>query len=67
MTDRLPSPSTSARVVALIITLAACDGSSLGPPTDPDYDPMIDPADFGGPIDNPFFPLVPGTTFHYQG
>jgi hypothetical protein len=67
MTDRLPSPSTAARMVALIVTLAACDGSSLGPPTDPDYDPMIDPADFGGPIDNPFFPLVPGTTFHYQG
>jgi len=31
------------------------------------YDPPIDPANFGGPIDNPFFPLVPGTTFVYEG
>jgi hypothetical protein len=48
--------------------MAACnDSGTLGPPTDPDYDPMIDPSDFGGPIDNPLFPLVPGTTRHYQG
>ena len=51
----------------LIALLGACNGSNLGPPTDPDYDPMIDAADFGGPIDNPFFPLVPGTTFHFAG
>lgn len=31
------------------------------------YDPLIDPKNFVTKIDNPFFPLVPGTTFVYQG
>jgi hypothetical protein len=30
------------------------------------YNPMIDPANFAGAIDNPYFPLVPGTRFNYQ-
>ncbi|WP_432822682.1 hypothetical protein [Trichloromonas sp.] len=30
------------------------------------YDPQIDPADFVVGIDNPFLPLVPGTTMVYQ-
>ena len=42
--------------------LAACQ--KLGPAP---YDPVIDPANFVGPIDNPYFPLVPGTTFIYKG
>jgi hypothetical protein len=25
------------------------------------YEPRIRPADFGGPVDNPYFPLVPGS------
>ncbi|HET6638219.1 MAG TPA: hypothetical protein VFH82_05505, partial [Gemmatimonadota bacterium] len=55
-------------LLAALAALAACNGSgSLGPPSDPDYDPMLDAADFGGPIDNPLFPLVPGTTFHFEG
>ncbi len=40
----------------------ACD--KLGP--DP-YDPVINPANFGGPINNPLLPLIPGTTFVYIG
>ena len=56
-----------ARLWAAVSLLASCNDSTLGPPTDPDYDPMIDAADFGGPIDNPLFPLVPGTTLHYEG
>lgn len=63
--DRIPARAVACWLV--IALLGACNDSSLGPPTDPDYDPMIDPADFGGPIDNPFFPLVPGTTFHFEG
>jgi len=39
-----------------------CD--KLGPAP---YDPVIDPANFVAKIDNPFFPLVPGTTFIYKG
>jgi hypothetical protein len=31
------------------------------------YDPVIDPANFVATIDNPFFPLTPGTTFIYEG
>lgn len=41
---------------------SACE--SLGPEP---YDPQIDPADFVRVIDNPFFPLTPGTTFIYEG
>jgi hypothetical protein len=31
------------------------------------YAPAVDPAGFGTTIDNPFLPLVPGTTFVYEG
>ena len=40
---------------------ASC--ARLGP--DP-YDPVIDPANFVTTIDNPYFPLKPGTTFMYE-
>ena len=39
---------------------ASCQ--KLGPDR---YDPPIDPANFTTTIDNPYFPLVPGTTFTY--
>lgn len=32
-----------------------------------EYDPEIDPANFVDEIDNPYFPLEPGTTFVYEG
>lgn len=38
----------------------ACE--KLGPAP---YDPVIDPANFVTTIDNPYFPLIPGTTFTY--
>jgi len=31
------------------------------------YNPTIDPADFTTTIDNPYFPLKPGTTYIYEG
>lgn len=31
------------------------------------YSPTINPADFVDVIDNPYFPLIPGTTFFYEG
>jgi hypothetical protein len=31
------------------------------------YAPKIDPANFVAVIDNPYFPLKPGTGFHYRG
>ena len=44
------------------VRLAACD--PLGPAP---YDPVIDPSNFVAQVDNPFFPLTPGTTFVYEG
>jgi len=41
---------------------AACERLGEAP-----YDPVIDPASFGATIDNPYFPLRPGTTFIYEG
>jgi hypothetical protein len=31
------------------------------------YAPEIDPADFGPTVSNPYWPLVPGTTWLYDG
>jgi hypothetical protein len=31
------------------------------------YAPKIDPANFVATIDNPYWPLKPGTTYHYEG
>lgn len=41
---------------------AVCERLGAAP-----YDPVIDPADFVANIDNPYFPLTPGTTFIYEG
>jgi len=41
---------------------AACE--RLG---DDPYDPVIDPENFVDKIDNPYFPLTPGTTYIYEG
>jgi len=42
--------------------LAACQ--RLGPAP---YDPVINPSNFVPQVDNPYFPLTPGTTFIYEG
>jgi hypothetical protein len=63
-----------ATIVAVLF--AGCGSSGGGPssatgaglaPTKGRYSPSIKPADFGGPIDNPYLPLRPGTTFRYRG
>lgn len=41
---------------------SACESLGPGP-----YDPAIDPANFVDTIDNPYFPLTPGTTYVYEG
>jgi len=41
---------------------AACEKFGPAP-----YDPPINPANFVSKVDNPFFPLVPGTTMIYKG
>ena len=34
---------------------------------DESYDPVINPADFVAQIDNQYLPMIPGTTFVYDG
>jgi hypothetical protein len=47
----------------------ATGGSSASAlaPVHGSYSPAIDPANFVSRIDNPYFPLRPGTAFHYVG
>jgi len=42
--------------------IAACARLGPGP-----YSPAIDPANFVAVIDNPYYPLPPGTTYVYEG
>ena len=44
------------------VRMTACE--RLGPAP---YDPVIDPSNFVTRVDNPYFPLTPGTTFVYEG
>ena len=60
---RLPRISRVAFLAAVAVAVTACKNS----PTGPDYDPLIDPADFVAAVTNPFFPLVPGTTYTFEG
>lgn len=55
-------------LLALGGTVAATpfDGAQTAA-TNADYDPVIDPDNFVSTIDNPCFPLYPGTTFIYAG
>ena len=47
--------------IAMIVSVAAC----AAVPRDTSYHPKIVAADFQTTIDNPWFPLVPGTTYTY--
>jgi len=47
------------RSTLVLAFLVACGGGS-------DYAPTIDPAHFVAGVDNPYFPLVPGTVFSYR-
>lgn len=51
------------------LLLSGCGGGGSGGPGLPGTPgaPGINPANFTTRIDNPFFPLVPGTTFVYEG
>lgn len=55
-------------VLLLVAVLSACGGKvATSLPAQENYAPAIDPANFGAVIDNPYFPLKPGTTFIYEG
>jgi hypothetical protein len=48
-------------------TAAAPTSAPSRAPIHGNYSPSIDPADFVARIDNHYFPLEPGTAFHYRG
>src|SRR5438093_9804241 len=48
-------------------TTAASTSASRLAPARGHYSPSIDPANFVASIDNRYFPLEPGTGFHYKG
>ena len=60
-----------------IVLLAVSAGNAAAEPEEdcalpvfgpgPAYHPAIDPEDFSSQVDNPMFPLVPGTTMEYRG
>jgi hypothetical protein len=53
-----------------LVAMAASAGASAGPPRwalHGRYNPRLDPTNFVAKIDNRYFPLVPGTAFHYRG
>ena len=56
--------------IVLLVAVAAgglaAAAHNPAPVTKP-YNPDIDPANFGGPVDNPYLPLKPGTVFTYRG
>ena len=47
--------------------LLAAGDARKAPAADEIYAPVIAPANFVAGVDNPFFPLKPGTTFVYEG
>jgi hypothetical protein len=52
--------------LAALALFAMASGCGDGP-TQPEYDPQLDPADFVEAVTNPYFPLIPGTTWHFEG
>jgi hypothetical protein len=53
-------------LTGVLAAAASADSPTPAPVTTP-YNPSIDPANFGGPVDNRWLPLKPGTTFRYRG
>jgi hypothetical protein len=67
-------PAQLSLTVALaLLTLGGSAGASTSPPPGQlapihgRYAPTVDPANFGGTIDNRYLPFKPGTAFHYEG
>jgi len=55
-------------LLAVPILLAACSSGGGGGFPGPNVFIAFDPADFpGGPVNNPFLPLTPGTMYVYEG
>jgi hypothetical protein len=71
VSSRIVAVASGAVFIALgLVAGGWASGTSVSPPSwvlhEP-YSPTINPADFVAAIDNPYFPLKPGTGFHYEG
>jgi len=64
--DSSSSPSSSPTATPLPTGSESKSASELAP-THGKYSPSIDPANFVSTIDNRYFPLEPGTGFHFTG
>jgi hypothetical protein len=56
--------------LAGLLATSCSSGSSSSSATEASkhaYAPRMRPADFGGPVDNPYFPLTPGSRWVYEG
>ena len=53
-------------VASVLVAGLFASTRNIGPAKEKPYNPVIIPANFVGPIDNPFLPMVPGTTFFYE-
>ena len=52
--------------IAVLITIAAVAGTRETIEANDSYHPVIDPSNFSNVVNNPYFPLVPGTTMIYS-
>jgi hypothetical protein len=60
--------NTIALVSSLLLLAASGASAASSPaPIHGTYAPKIDPANFVPRVDNPYFPLKPGTAFHFKG
>ena len=57
----------SSTTTGSVTTAASAPSASELAPVHGTYSPTIDPANFVATIDNRYFPLIPGTGFHYKG
>ena len=61
----------SSAALALVMTVTACTSGATHNPAayveGQPYQPTIDAANFVDVVDNPFFPLVPGTVYTFEG
>ena len=62
-----PTAAPTTPPVTLAPTAAPTTAAATTPPAGETYAPVIDPANFVSTVDNPYFPLKPGTIYIYEG
>lgn len=61
----MPTNKLSALIVIAAVAIGAAAGTNPVAGKDKEYSPVIDPANFQTTIDNPYYPLAPGTVFKF--